>query len=386
MPPPDRPATADERGATHAGGAGGGTARTPGRPGGGRPRPAGAAAAVVLLLALAVGAAGWWRAGAGGPGPGGPGAPRRWIRDDHGQRVAVPAVPRRVACLAPELCAILEELLPDQAVVPVEPGEDEVERLRAAAPDLVLLPEVTRTPGLARRLRATGMAAATVRLRRVTELPGAVARVGAWLGRPARGRALAASYGRRLARVAGRTQPLGPAARPPVLVLVWNDPPVVAGPASPVAELVALAGGRLVPQLPAGGPVGQGAGQKAGRRLLAGGLPARAGQRLAALAGLARGHGGAWIAGEAAVSIARGAGIPPGTRIVTPLRRPGSVPAPAGDQGAPAALYYLPPGQLLGAGPEALTGLERLAVWLHPRRFPGLQAEPPARLEPRGTS
>ncbi|HEY8416153.1 MAG TPA: ABC transporter substrate-binding protein [Thermaerobacter sp.] len=337
MPRPDRPAMSLARGA------GGSAARTPGLPDGRRRagrRPAGAL--LLGLLLLAAGGAGWWQAGARGPGPGGPGAPRRWIRDDHGQWVAAPAVPRRVACLTAELCAVLRELLPAGAVVPVEPGDDEVERLRAVAPDLVLLPEVTRTPGLARRLRAAGLAGVTVRMRRVTELPDAAARVGEWLGRPARGRALAAAYGARLERVAARTRDLQAAARPPVLVLAWKDPPVVAGPASPVAELVALAGGRLVPASPGGA---------------------------------------AWMAGEA---VARGTGVPAGTRIVTPLLQPGPWPLRGGGPRGPATLHYLPPGQLLGAGPEALTGLERLAAWLHPRRFPGLRAEPPIRLGPGG--
>lgn len=350
------------------------------RRGPGKPRWGGWLAGLLLVALVAA----WAGAGFAGPWRGTGRAPGRWVfRDDLGQRVLLPAPPRRVACSGRDLCDLVQALLGDAAVTVLPPGAEE-QALRPGLADLVLLPEVTRRPGLAGRLRARGWPAATLRWRDVTQLPDATLRLAAWLNRVDRGRELAATYARRLAGVEAAVAAIPPAQRPPVLVLAWDRPPVWAGAGSPAAILVERAGGRLVtggaaenaarwPAGPAGrlagGRARWGAGDAAGAGP-AGGDGGRGAARPSGgharpgavwLAGSLGGRAAAWLAGEEAW---RAASWPAGTRVVTSLLTP-AVP-PGGPEAATA--LYLPPAQLLGAGPEALQGLERLAAWLHPGR------------------
>ena len=330
-------------------------------------------------VAVALGlAAGWVGAGApaagGRQGPAGPPAARWVFRDDLGQRVTLPGPPRRIACSGRDLCDLARALLggEDGGTVTVLPPGAEIQHLRPGAVDLVLLPAVTRQPGLARTLRARGWAVATLRWQDVGELPAAAERLAGWLHRPGRGREVAGAYRRRLHRVAAAVGSVPWPQRPPVLVLAWDQPPVWAGPGSPAAALVERAGGRLLD----GGGIGR-AGEpvppRSGWRARLGALARRAG-----LASLVSGPG--WQTGED-----RWRSLPwsPAVRVVTPLLAP-AVPAVPGGPPVATALY-LPPGQLLGVGPAALDGLERLAAWLHPDRLPSPDDGPPHRLVPLRT-
>ncbi|HEY8552419.1 MAG TPA: ABC transporter substrate-binding protein [Thermaerobacter sp.] len=271
--------------------------------------------------------------------------PARWVfRDDLGQRIRLPSPPRRIACSGRDLCDLARALLGDEAVTELPAGTEE-QHLRRGAADLVLLPAVTRQPGLARRLRARGWPAATLAWRDVGELPAAALRLAGWVHRLAQGRELAASYAGRLARIQAALAAVAPSQRPPVLVLAWDRPPVWAGPGSPAATLVERAGGRVVSNH----------GHQPTPARSRGGLSPLLG-RMGRLAGP-----GAWLAGEEAWRTTR---WPTSTRVVTPLLSP--VVPPGGPPAATA--LYLPPDQLLGAGPQALEGLERLAAWLHPGR------------------
>lgn len=273
-------------------------------------------------------------------------------------------------------------LMGEQAVVPWS-GDVDPAASPPAAVDLVLLPEVTRVPGLAQALRRSGVPAATLRLRHLGELPQAVQRLGQWLGKPRPARELASSYLRRIQRVRARTDPLPEAMRPPVVVWVWANPPVWAGPATPPAVLVRWAGGRLVTRPGVHPSSTAGAGALAGDT--GGRPPAHAG---GSRAGLGRWlpspwrqvswwpGGGGWLTGPWTL---RGT-WPQGTRVLTPLLR-----AAEGVVGKEAVLppglrllpwYHMPPGQLLAAGPDTVHGLERMAAWLHPELFPDLDVEP----------
>ena len=283
--------------------------------------------------------------------------PAGWaFRDDLGQRVRLPAPPRRIACSGQDLCDLARALLGEGAVTELPAGMEE-QHLRRRAADLVLLPAVTRQPGLARRLRARGWPAATLVWTDVEGLPAAALRLAGWVDRRDRGQELAATYARRLARIEAALATVPSSQRPPVLVLAWDRPPVWAGPGSPAATLVERAGGRMAP----------GHGRDP--------TPARSRGGWVHL--LRRGTGlagpGAWLAGEERW---RHSHWPASTRVVTPLLRPMVPPG-----GPPAATaLYLPPDQLLGAGPQALDGLERLAAWLHPDRVDASDA--PLRMVP----
>ncbi|QIA26462.1 ABC transporter substrate-binding protein [Thermaerobacter sp. PB12/4term] len=306
---------------------------------------------VWVAAALAGLAAGWMAAAARSPAP----APGRWVfRDDLGQRVVLPGPPRRVACSGRDLCDLARALLGEEAVIVLPAGAEE-QHLRESGAGLVVLPAVTRQPGLAGRLRALGWPAATLRWRDVDQLPAAARRLAGWLNQPGRGQELATAYRRRLDRVAAAVAGVPEAERPVVVVLAWDQPPVWAQPGSPVATLVRRAGGRL----PAEG--------RPGERAWGTGIASwwhRPGSRWGGLARLIvpAGAGAGWQAGEEGW---RALGRPGPVRVVTPLWTP--VVPPGGP--AVGTALYLPPAQLLGAGPAALEGLERLAAWLYPERL-----------------
>ena len=348
--------------------------------GGGGPGPSPrrrfrAGAAALMAFAFAAGWLGWWQAGgvhrALAPGRiEAPAAPRQgWrFRDDAGHWVTLARPPRRVACAQREICQLSRALLGETGVVPW-PGAGEPVTSPPQV-DLVLLPEVTRVPGLAQVLRRSGVSAATLRLRHVGELPAAVERLGQWLGKPGPARRLASHYRVRIQRIRARTEPLRGGQRPPVLVWVWHQPPVWAGEGTPPAVLVQWAGGRLV--------VGPGIGPKPGD----GGTPTK-------LSGLRPPgpiswlwprsrwlDGGGWRTGSWGAQ----APWPAGTRVLTPLLAAvgeaagAEVPLPAPLARLP--WYFMPPRELLAGGPDAVTGLERLAAWLHPELFSDLDVKP----------
>jgi iron complex transport system substrate-binding protein len=122
-------------------------------------------------------------------------------------------------------------------------SDPSVERLVELHPDLVIVWEEGEAAALALRVEALGIAARRVRTESLHDLRAIVDSLGVWLGREraaaALRRTLDSTFAAVRARVAGRP-PI------PVMYLVWDDPPVVAGADSYADALLELAGGANV--------------------------------------------------------------------------------------------------------------------------------------------
>jgi iron complex transport system substrate-binding protein len=134
---------------------------------------------------------------------------------------------------------------PDAAGVPsVGDGlQPNVEAVAARHPDLVLLYATTANQAAADRFAALGIPTLTLPMDRLDDVPAAARRLGAALGLAARADSVAAAFAAALdsARRAARAGPT-----PRVLLLAWDQPPIVIGGASFQTELVALAGAENV--------------------------------------------------------------------------------------------------------------------------------------------
>ncbi len=122
-------------------------------------------------------------------------------------------------------------------------SDPNVERLVELRPDLVLVWEEGEAAALAGRLASFGVAARRVRTETLDDLRATLDSLGSWLGRERAAGALRREIDSAFAAVRARV-----ARRPavPVMYLVWDDPPVVAGAASYAHALIELAGGANV--------------------------------------------------------------------------------------------------------------------------------------------
>jgi len=178
------------------------------------------------------------------------------VVDDAGDTVAVPAAAHRVVSLIPATTELLFAIGAGPVVVgrttwcdyPAAAAQvpnlgdgiaPNVEAVLASHPDLVILYNSAQNADIAGRLRELGIAA----LRLNTDSLGDVERVGRLLGRltghVGAADSMAAVFDTALAAA---TTP-GPARRPKVLLLVWEQPPMTIGRGSFLSELVARAGG-----------------------------------------------------------------------------------------------------------------------------------------------
>lgn len=119
--------------------------------------------------------------------------------------------------------------------------EPNVERIVARRPDLVVLYRSSRNTLAARRLRTLGIPTAQLRTDGVEDLRRAARLLGRVTGRDGEARALLGSFDGALAQATRHR-----VERPSVLLLAWDQPPLVIGRASFLHELVELAGGRNV--------------------------------------------------------------------------------------------------------------------------------------------
>jgi iron complex transport system substrate-binding protein len=164
--------------------------------------------------------------------------------------------PQRIVSLAPAITELLfaigagERLVgrtawgrypPEAARVPsVGDGLDpNIEAIVARRPDLVVsYASSTNAPAM-ERLRALDIATVSVRLDRLSDLGRAARLLGGLIGDSARADSLVVELEQRLARTAA------PAAdAPTVLIVAWDNPPIVIGSTSVLSEIVELAGGR----------------------------------------------------------------------------------------------------------------------------------------------
>lgn len=117
-----------------------------------------------------------------------------------------------------------------------------LEAIVATRPDLVVLYNSTQNLAAAERLRGQGIPAIVVSTDRLADVPRVARLLGQLGGRAEAGDSLAAAFERQLAEA---TRP--PEGTPPrVLILAWDQPPIVIGGGSFLSELVSRAGAENV--------------------------------------------------------------------------------------------------------------------------------------------
>ena len=164
--------------------------------------------------------------------------------------------PRRIVALAPSAAEILFALGAGERVVAVPdlatdlPGAagkvriggftPDLERIVALRPDLIVASRDGTDRAAYEKLKALGLPVLATEARTVAGVLTDVLRVGDAIGEPAAAGRLVAALSERIAaaerRAAGRK-----GASPRVLVVIWPDPPVVAGPGTFVGDLLTRA-------------------------------------------------------------------------------------------------------------------------------------------------
>jgi iron complex transport system substrate-binding protein len=186
------------------------------------------------------------------------------VRDDAGQTISLTKPARRVVSLVPSATEALFALgagpyvvgrtrydtAPEVKHLPsvgggLNPG---LETLVALRPDLVIGWEEHKSRGLRRRLEHLRIPMFALAVRDTGHVFSTISRLAILVGRDTAALRLNRSIRRDLAKVAASVAGLE---RPSVLYVVWNDPPMTAGPGTFIAQLVELAGGTILfPDLP----------------------------------------------------------------------------------------------------------------------------------------
>jgi iron complex transport system substrate-binding protein len=175
--------------------------------------------------------------------------------DDVGRTVRLAGPAHRVVSLKPSLTETLIAIgatgtlvgrtdfdeQPELQRLPSTGGnlEPNMEVLASVHPDLVLVWESTK-PGIRERIEALGIPTFAMQSLDTTDIFRSFRNLGRLIGKPGAGDSLATSIRAELDAVAGsvRGRP-----RPSTFVVVWNDPPMTAGPDTYLGQLISLAGG-----------------------------------------------------------------------------------------------------------------------------------------------
>ncbi len=181
-----------------------------------------------------------------------------FLVDDQGDTVAIAAPARRVVSLIPSTTEILFALgagdrvvgrtlwcdYPAEALAIPSLGDGlqpSTELIVAARPDLVVLYRSPQNTLAADRLRSLGIPAVQLRLDRLSDVARATELLGQATGLAAHADSLIQRLRREVESAArDRADPPG------VVVLVWDQPPIVIGSGSFLHELIQLAGARNV--------------------------------------------------------------------------------------------------------------------------------------------
>ncbi|HYW05266.1 MAG TPA: cobalamin-binding protein [Gammaproteobacteria bacterium] len=209
-------------------------------------RPGRAAAAAVLLLPV-------WLAAAHAAGA-------VAARDDTGRRIHLPRPARRIVSLAPHVTETLFDLGVGNRVVGASRYSNypppakriprvggaaglDYERILALHPDLVVAWASGTGKASIRKLRRLGLTVFVSRPRSFADIASGFERLGRLVGRPRRGRALAAQFRQRVAAIRGRWSH-----RRPVRVFyeIWNRPLMTVGGSHIISEAIRACGGRNV--------------------------------------------------------------------------------------------------------------------------------------------
>ncbi len=179
--------------------------------------------------------------------------------DDLGHQVALTGPAQRIVSLSPSTTELLFAIgagprlvgrtrwcdyPPAAAAVPsVGDGlNPNVEMVLSRRPDLVVLYASAANQDAITRFDNLHIAAASLRLDRLDDLPRAARFLGRLTGTAARAESLAAGFQARLD--SARAARVAPTRR--VAVIVWDNPPIVIGAGSFLTELLSLAGARNV--------------------------------------------------------------------------------------------------------------------------------------------
>ena len=192
--------------------------------------------------------------------------PNRLV-DEVGHPVALEAPARRIVSLSPSTTELLFaigagasvvgrtrwcDFPPDVATVPsVGDGlNPNLELVLSRTPDLVVFYASAANQGVITRLDGLGLAAASVRLDRLDDLPRVARLLGRLTGATARADSLATRFAAALdsARAAARAATPAGAQEPVqrVVVVSWDNPPIIIGAGSFLTELIEMAGARNV--------------------------------------------------------------------------------------------------------------------------------------------
>ncbi len=183
----------------------------------------------------------------------------RGIVDDLGSRVALAHPAQRIVSLSPSTTDLLFAIgaggrvvgrtrwcdyPPEVAGVPsVGDGlNPSVELVLSRRPDLVVFYASPANQGAIARLEGIGLAHASVKLDRLDDLARGARLLGMATGDATRAESLAAGFSAALDSARADR----PGARWRVVVVVWDNPPIVIGAGSFLTELLALAGARNV--------------------------------------------------------------------------------------------------------------------------------------------
>jgi ABC-type Fe3+-hydroxamate transport system substrate-binding protein len=187
---------------------------------------------------------------------GAPAAAAITLTDDAGQTVTLAGPARRVVSLIPSANETLRalgagghaggahRLRPRAGLAPLRGGglDPSLEKLASLRPDLVIGWE-THKPQVRERLRELGIPVFAVRTEDTTDVFRAIRNLGRLTGRAPAADSLAARLRGEIEAVRASVAGLP---RPSVFFVVWNDPPMTAGPTTFIAQMIEVAGGRTV--------------------------------------------------------------------------------------------------------------------------------------------
>lgn len=181
------------------------------------------------------------------------------LTDDAGQRVRLEHPAQRVISLLPSATETLiaigagkqlvartrYDVEPEVAALPSVGGsvDPSIEAIVSLHPDLVVAWENDKRLAIRQRLHALGIPIFTLRAQDTTDIYRGIASLGRMTSHDTAAAGVAASVRATLAEirrsVAGR-------ARPSVFYVVYNDPPMTAGPQTFIAQLISIAGAESI--------------------------------------------------------------------------------------------------------------------------------------------
>jgi iron complex transport system substrate-binding protein len=180
------------------------------------------------------------------------------LTDDAGRTVTLPRPARRIVSLVPSATATLVGLgaagqLVGRTDFDTDPALDSLpsvgialdpnlEKLASLRPDLVIGWE-THKPQLRERLTGLGIPVFAVKTEDTTDVFRAIRNLGRLAGRAPTADSMATRLRGELESVRASVEGLP---RPSVFFVVWNDPPMTAGPGTFVMQLIGVAGGKPV--------------------------------------------------------------------------------------------------------------------------------------------